>query len=63
MVVRLTFRSEIYIEGDTLEDVAKKWERMELFSDEANQCSACEVEVVSVEDEDFKDIKQEFDRL
>ena len=63
MEVRLTFRSEIYIEGDSLEEVAQKWEQMELFSDEANACSACEIELVSVEDENNKDIKPEFDRL
>ena len=63
MEVRLTFRSEIYITGDSLEDVARKWEQLELFSDEANACSACEIELVSVEDEDNNDIKPQFDRL
>lgn len=63
MNIRITFRSEVYIEGDTLEDVAKKWESMELFSDEANDCSACEIELVSVEDEEYNDIKEEFDKL
>ena len=63
MEVRITFRSEVYINGDSLEDVSKKWESMELFSDEANDCGACEIELVSVEDEDNNDIKSEFDRL
>ena len=63
MEVRITFRSEIYINGDSLEDVSKKWESMELFSGEANACGACEIELVSVEDEDNNDIKPEFDRL
>ena len=63
MNIRITFRSEVYIEGDTLEDVAKKWESMELFSDEANDCSACEIELVSVEDEEYNDIKEDFNKL
>lgn len=62
--VRITFRSEIYLEGESLEEVAKKWEKIELFSDEANKCEACEIEVVSVEDaETNDDLKPEFDRL
>ena len=62
--VRITFRSEIYLEGESLEEVAKKWEKVELFSDEANKCGACEIEVVSVEDaETYDDLKPEFDKL
>ena len=62
MVARITFRSEIYIESENLEQIARKWEGIDLFSEEANKCSACEIEVVSVEDgETYKDIKDEFD--
>ena len=62
MEVRITFRSEIVITGETLADCAKQWEQMELFSDEAKQHEACQIELVSVEDaETYKDIRLEFD--
>ena len=32
MEIRITFRSEIYIKGETLADCAEQWEQMELFS-------------------------------
>ena len=39
-------------------------ENIPLFSEEADACNACEIEVVSVEDADtFKDIKEEWDKL
>lgn len=64
MEVRLTFRSEIFIKGETLADCAKQWEQMELFSDEANQHYACQIELVSVEDaETFKDMLSEFNKI
>lgn len=61
MEVRITFRSEVFIKGETLADCAKQWEQMELFSDEANQHDACQIELVSVEDaETYNDILSEF---
>jgi hypothetical protein len=37
---------------------------MELFSDEANQHEACQIELVSVEDaETFKDMLSEFNKI
>lgn len=64
MEVRITFRSELFIKGETLADCAKEWEKMELFSDEANQCDACQIELVSVEDaETFKDLMSDFNKL
>ena len=63
MEVRITFRSEIVITGETLDDCAKQWEQMELFSDEAKQHDACQIELVSVEDaETFKDMLSEFNK-
>lgn len=62
--VRICFRSEIYFEGESLEDVAKQWERVELFSEEANNHYACELEVTSVEDErKGKDLTSEFNSI
>ena len=64
MELRITFRSEIVITGETLADCAKKWEQMELFSDEAKQHEACQIELVSVEDaETFKDMLSEFNKI
>ena len=64
MEVRITFRSEIVITGETLADCAKQWEQMELFSDEAKQHEAFQIELVSVEDaETFKDMLSEFNKI
>lgn len=64
MEVRITFRSEVFIKGETLADCAKQWEQMELFSDEANQHDACSIELVSVEDaETYKDLMSDFNKI
>lgn len=61
MEVRITFRSEIFLEGKDMKEIVEKWEDMELFSKEANEAYACEVEVVSVEDaETYDDLMDEF---
>ena len=64
MEIRITFMSELFIKGETLADCAKQWEQMELFSDEAKQHEACQIELVSVEDtETFKDMLSEFNKI
>ena len=64
MEIRITFRSEVFIKGETLADCAKQWEQMELFSDEANQHDACSIELVSVEDaETYKDLMSDFNKI
>lgn len=64
MEIRITFRSEVFIKGETLADCAKQWEQMKLFSDEANQHEACTIELVSVEDaETYKDLMSDFNKL
>ena len=64
MELRITFRSEIVINGETLADCAKQWEQMELFSDDAKQHEACQIELVSVEDaETSKDMLSEFNKI
>jgi NADH:ubiquinone oxidoreductase subunit E len=63
MEVRITFRSELYLEGKDMKEIAEKWEGMELFSNEANCAGACEVAVVSVEDNDtYDDLTEEFEK-
>ncbi len=62
--VRICFRSEIYFEGESLEDVAKQWESIELFSEEANKHYACELNLMSVEEEkSSREITNEFNNI
>lgn len=50
MEVRITFRSEVYIKGETLEEIKSKWENMPIFSADAlEDYSADFVELVSAE--------------
>lgn len=59
--VKISFRANVTITGDTIDEIRRKWESLELFSDEAlNECGAEFVEVVSVEDENFEDLIDEF---
>lgn len=61
MEVRITFRSEIYIEGKDMAEISRKWDSIELFSHEANLAGACEIELNSVEDaETYEDVMTEF---
>lgn len=62
MEVRIEFKSVIYLKGDSLKEIAQKWDKMELFSDEANNAEACQIELNGVEDEDFNDITDEFNK-
>lgn len=62
MKVRITFRSEVILEGDTLGEVSSKWEGLPIFSTEALDNGAEFIETVSVEDADtFEDIMSEFE--
>lgn len=62
MQVRISFRSEVVVEGDTIEQVCEKWQMMPLYSDEAYQHGIEFIEVDAVEDaETYKDLKHEFE--
>ena len=53
MRARVTFRSEIYLEGNDLFDIMKKFEKTKIYNENAvkdNGLAFCEV--VSVENED-----------
>lgn len=53
MEVRITFRSEVYIKGETLEEIKEKWEDMPIFCvDALMNHYANFVELESVEDAD-----------
>lgn len=62
MKVRITFRSEIYIEGETIKDVREKFENIQLFNPEAVKENALDyVELVSVEDDvTYEDLEEEY---
>jgi hypothetical protein len=61
MRVRITFRSEIYLEGDSLEEIRSEWESIDLYSEEALEHSADFVELVSADDVDTgEELEDEF---
>lgn len=55
MRVRITFRSEVYLEGDNLEEIRKEWENLDLYSEDALKHGADFVELVSADDDDTGD--------
>lgn len=61
MELRITFRSEIYIEGETMQDCIDKWGKM---SDEDIYNKSSFVEINSIEDAGtFEDKTTEWDEL
>lgn len=63
--VRITFRSEIYIKGKTMEEIKNKWEELPLFSVDALETYNAEyIEMCSVEkvdDGSYDDVIDIFD--
>lgn len=63
--VRITFRSEIYIKGKTMEEIKNKWEELPLFSADALETYNAEyIEMCSVEkvdDGSYDDVMNIFD--
>ena len=62
--VRVTFRSEIYIKGKTMEEIKDKWEELPLFSADALDHSADICEMVTaerVDDDSYDDVIDIFD--
>lgn len=61
MEVRITFRSEIFLEGKDMKEIVEKWENIRLFSGEAAAAGADFIEVDTVEDADtYDDVFDEF---
>lgn len=61
MEVRITYRSEIIIKGDSLKEIEDEWESLNLTSKEGNSKF---VELCSVEDaETYEDLTNEFKNL
>ena len=62
--VRVTFRSEVYIKGKTMEEIKEKWEELPLFSADALDHSADICEMVTaerVDDDSYDDVIGIFD--
>ena len=62
--VRVTFRSEVYINGKTMEEIKDKWEELPLFSADALDHSADICEMVTaerVDDDSYDDVIDIFD--
>ena len=62
--VRVTFRSEVYIKGKTMEEIKDKWEELQLFSADALDHSADICEMVTaerVDDDSYDDVIDIFD--
>ena len=62
--VRVTFRSEVYIKGKTMEEIKEKWEVLPLFSADALDHSADICELVTaerVDDGSYDDVIDIFD--
>lgn len=61
MEVRITFRSEIFLDGKDMKEIVEKWESIQLFSGEAVAEGADFIEVDTVEDADtYDDVFDEF---
>lgn len=52
MTGRITFRGEVFIDGENYNDIMSKFENLNLFSDEARKCGADFVEVDEVTNDD-----------
>ena len=62
--VRVTFRSEVYIKGKTMEEIKDKWEELPLFSSDALDHIADICEMVTaerVDDDSYDDVIDIFD--
>ena len=55
MGVRIKFNADIYIEGETMQEVREKFESMPLWSQEAKDCGVEFSEIDLVEDEESYD--------
>ena len=63
-VVHITFRSEIYIKGKTMEEIKNKWDELPLFSVDALDSDVDVCELISaerVDDGSYDDVMNIFD--
>jgi len=65
MLARITFRSEVYVEGKTIAHIKKKFEQMDLYNKTAEKENELGfIEINTVEDgETYDDLKEYWDNL
>lgn len=65
MTIRITFRSEIYVDASSIDEAKTKYEELPIFSADAlEECYAEVVDVVSVEDADtHRDLMGDWNKL
>ena len=64
MIIRVTYRCEVYIEGDNVEECKSKFDRMPLFNSAAEIYNPSFVEILSaerVDDDSYENVMNEFD--
>ena len=61
--VRITFRSEVIIQAESIEEAKHKWEACELYSDQAKKDLCADfIEIDSIEDADtYDDLTDKWD--
>ncbi len=63
MKVRIAFRSDIVIEGETMEQIREKWGDMPLYSEEARKSGVEFIEIDAVEEaETNHNLRHEFEQ-
>jgi len=61
MQVRIKFSADLVVTGCDMEEIKRKFEGMDLFSQEAKDCSVEYYETLLIEDaEDFTDLWREY---
>ena len=64
MIIRVTYRCEVYIEGDNVEECKSKFDGMPLFNSAAEIYNPSFVEILSaerVDDDSYENVMNEFD--
>lgn len=64
MEIRVTYRCEVYIKGDSIEDCKSKFDKMPLYNPAAKIYNPSFVEISSaerVDDDSYTDVMNEFD--
>jgi len=66
MEARITYRSEVYIKGNSLEEIKEKWESINLdnVENEKDVTDYGFIDVISIEDANsYEDLMPKFDSL
>lgn len=66
MEVRITYVNEIYLKGNTLEEIKRKWENLDLTiaSKQDEAISGFNyIDTIAIEDADFNDLEKEWSSI